>query len=265
MAYYNKDIDILFKELDSNKFGINKNTVNSRQEKFGKNELEKQKRTSFFKRLLLQFKNIMIIILLISAIISEVSAIINHDLEGLFEGILIFVIVIINAIVGVVQEQKAENALLALAQKTEPFARVLRNGIEEKIKVHDLVVGDVVLLKTGDYVPADIRLFECNNFACDESSLTGESHSVNKNPQTINKKDVPLADQTNCCYSGTTVTSGSAKGVVFAVGKNTEIGKIAKILNTQIKEKTPLEKNIDKIGKVITFWVLGIVFIVFLF
>ena len=264
MAYYNKDIDILFKELDSNKFGINKNTVKSRQEKFGKNELEKQKRTSFFKRLLLQFKNIMIIILLISAIISEVSAIINHDLEGLFEGILIFVIVIINAIVGVVQEQKAENALLALAQKTEPFARVLRNGIEEKIKVHDLVVGDVVLLKTGDYVPADIRLFECNNFACDESSLTGESHSVNKNPQTINKKDVPLADQTNCCYSGTTVTSGSAKGVVFAVGKNTEIGKIAKILNTQIKEKTPLEKNIDKIGKVITFGVLGIVFIVFL-
>lgn len=264
MAFYNKDINQIFKELDTSKEGLSSAKAKINLEKFGENKLEKQKKAGFFKRLLLQFKNIMIIILLVSAIISGVSAIASGSAENLFEGILILVIVIINAIVGVVQEQKAENALEALVSETEPFAKVYRDKTLQKIRVHELAVGDVIELKTGDFVPADIRLISCTNLKTNESSLTGESHSVSKHSDTISKSNLDLALQDNMCFSGTSITSGHATGVVVATGKNSEIGKIAKILNTEIKEKTPLEKNIDKIGKILTFLVLGIVFIVFL-
>jgi Ca2+-transporting ATPase len=263
MAFFNENIETILKKLKTSENGISSSSVDERKQEFGKNELDKQKKPSFSKKLLAQFKNVMIIILIISAIISEISAITNKDTESLFEGILIFVIVLINAVVGVIQEQKAENALLALQKSIEPYAKVIRNGSLQKIKIHDLVVGDIIELKAGDYVPADARIITSNNLKCDESSLTGESHSVSKSNRTLEKQDLPLADQENICFSGTTVTSGSATCVVFAVGKSTEIGKIAKILSTQIKEKTPLEKNIDKIGKVITIGVLGIVLIVF--
>lgn len=264
MAFYNEDINKIFKDLKTSKIGIDSSSVSSRIEEFGCNELEKQKHNGFFKKLLAQFKNIMIIILLISAIISTASAIIEHNNESLFEGILVFAIVLINAIVGVIQEQKAENALSALAKSTEPFATVIRDGTSQKIKVHEIVVGDVVCLKAGDNVPADIRIFECNNFKCNESSITGESYASTKHSNKLIKNNLSIVEQENMCFAGTSVSSGSAMGVVVSVGKNTELGKIAKILNTSIKEKTPLEKNIDKIGKVITYGVLGIVLIVFL-
>lgn len=264
MAYFNKDIKSIYSELKTSENGIDPATASERMSKYGRNELEKQKKAGFFRKLLAQFKNIMIIILIISAIISEASAIIENNYENVFEGLLIFAIVLINAIVGVIQEQKAEDALSALAKSTEPFAKVIRDGHLEKIKVSEVVVGDVVFLKAGDYVPADVRIIESNNLRTDESSLTGESHSVSKTFKTINKNTLPLAEQENMCFSGTTVTSGSAKGVVVAVGYSAEIGKIAKILGSSIKEKTPLEKNIDKIGKIITFGVLGITFVVFL-
>lgn len=263
MAFYNQNIKNIFNSLNSSEQGIAENSIASRIEKYGSNQIEEQKRPSFFKRLLHEFTNIMIIILIISAIISLVLAITHNDFENLFEAILIFVIVIINAIVGVIQEQKAENALLMLKQSAEPNATVIRNGSTKKIKSHDLVVGDVVLLKAGDYVPADIRLFECNNLMTNESSLTGESHSNTKTCTTITKNNIPLSEQENICFSGTTIISGHGKGVVFATGKHTEIGKIAKVLSLKKKEKTPLEKNIDKIGKFITFFVLAIVVIVF--
>ena len=264
MAFYNQDISEIFKNLNSSKNGIDTSSVSERRLTHGTNELEKQKRIGFFKRLLMQFKNIMIIILLLSAATSLTMAIISSDRENLFEAILILAIVLINAIVGVIQEQKAENALASLSSIVEPFAKVTRNGTHEKIRIHELVVGDIVSLKTGDYVPADIRIFECKNLECNESSLTGESHSVRKQSDNISKKNLPLQEQSNICFSGTNVTSGSAKGIVVATGKNTEIGKIAKILNNQTKQKTPLEKNIDKIGKVLTIGVLIIVAVVFL-
>ena len=264
MAFYNKDIKSIFNELKSSENGINETSIEERKTKYGDNNLEKQKKVGFFKRLLAQFKNIMIIILIISAIISEVSAIVEKNYESLFEGVLIFIIVLINAIVGVIQEQKAENALAALASSTEPYAKVIRNGETKKIRVHEIVVGDIVVLKAGDNVPADIRIISCNNFKCNESSMTGESHSILKSNNVLNKKDISIVDQENMCFSGTSVTSGSAKGIVVAVGKNTELGKIAKILNTSIKEKTPLEKSIDKIGKTITIGIMLIVFVVFL-
>ena len=264
MAYYNDEISTIFKSLNSGENGIKSDSVDARKSQFGTNVLDKQKPLSFFKRLLLQFKNIMIIILLISAIISSVMAITENDIENLFEGILIFFIVLVNAIVGVVQEQKAEDALTALAKSTEPFAKVVRDGKSQKVKIHELVVGDIVQLKAGDQVPADIRIYESQNLKCNESSMTGESHSVSKKSTTILKKNIPISDQENICFSGTSVTSGSGKGIVVAVGKETELGKIAKILGVQVKEKTPLEKNIDKIGKVLTIGILIIVSVVFL-
>lgn len=264
MAFYNQDINEIFKTLNSSRNGIDPASVSKRRLTHGTNEIEKQKKNGFFKRLLMQFKNIMIIILLLSSAVSLTLAVINNDSENLFEAILILAIVLINAIVGVIQEQKAENALASLSSIVEPFAKVTRNGVQEKIRVHELVVGDVVSLKTGDYVPADIRLFECKNLECNESSLTGESHQVSKKSETLLKNNLPLQEQSNICFSGTNITSGSAKGIVIATGKNTEIGKIAKILSCQTKQKTPLEKNIDKIGKVLTIGVLIIVAVVFL-
>ena len=263
MAFYNDNIKEIFKHLKTGENGINSTTVKDRIAKHGKNELAKKSSVGFFKRLLAQFKNIMIIILIVSAILSCTISTIQKDYDGIFEGVLIFAIVIINALVGVIQEQKAENALEALASSAEPFAKVIRDGHETKIKIHELVVGDIILLKTGDCIPADIRLFETINFKCDESSMTGESQNVSKTSDTLTQKNLEITDQDNMCFSGTSVTSGSAKGVVVAVGKNTELGKIAKILSSNVKEKTPLEKNIDKIGKFITAFVLGIVVVVF--
>lgn len=263
MAFYNEDITQIFKNLKTSANGIPSSSAKERATLYGKNELDKQKHISFFKKLLLQFKNIMIIILLVSAIISSVTAITEKNVESLFEGILIFAIVLINAIVGVIQEQKAENALMALAKSTEPFATIVRDGSVQKIKAHEVVVGDIVILKSGDSIPADIRLIDSNNFKCNESSITGESVPVLKTPTKLSKNNLNISDQENMCFSGTSAVSGKASGVVVAVGKNTELGKIAGILSTSIKEKTPLEKNIDKIGKVITFGVLGIVAVVF--
>ena len=263
MAFFNQNIKDVFKQFSSSENGIASSSVESRKSTYGTNQIEQQKKHGFFKRLLHEFCNIMIVILIISATISLSFAITNKDIENLIESIIIFVIVIINAIVGVLQQQKAENALLLLKQKSSPLATVVRDGITTKIKTSELVVGDVVLLKTGDYVPADLRLFECANLSCDESSLTGESVSAEKNCLTISKNNITLNEQSNMCFSGTIILSGHGKGVVVATGKQTEIGKIAKVLNEHKKEKTPLEKNIDSIGKFISFFVLSIVVIIF--
>lgn len=263
MAYYNKNLSEIYNEFNSTESGLTNNQVNEKIAKYGENMLEKHKKTCFFVKVLNEFKNIMIIILIISAIISIVTAVSQNDKDSLFEGILIFVIVLVNAIVGVIQEEKAENALDALAKSTEPFAKVYRNGNLQKVKVHNIVPGDIVELKTGDIVPADIRLISASSLKCNESSLTGESHSILKSEKTIKKSNLNLPDQENICFSGTSVTAGKGKGIVFATGKNTEIGKIAKILTKSKKEKTPLEKNIDKIGKFLTIGILIIVAIVF--
>ena len=263
MDFYNRDLLDIYNYLNSSETGLKNEQISAKIEVFGENIIEKQQKIGFFKRLLNQFKNLMIIILIISALISIITSVSQNDTESLFEGLLIFLIVFVNAIIGVIQEQKAENALLALEKCSEPFAKVYRNNSLQKIRVKDIVPGDIIELKSGDIVPADIRLISCSNLKCNESSLTGESHSVIKNFKTINKQNLTISDQENICFSGTNVTSGSGKGIVFATGKNTEIGKIASIINTSNKEKTPLEKNIDKIGKVLTIGVLLIVISVF--
>lgn len=264
LAFYNSDIKDIFLKFSTSEKGLTSNQAELNRNQFGSNEPEKQKKESFFKKFLLQFKNIMIIILLVSAIISCAMSILEKDTENLFEGLLIFGIVIVNAIVGVIQEQKAENALLALQNKTIPHAKILRNNKMQKLKINEIVAGDIISLKAGDYIPADTRIISCKNLRCNESSLTGESQDVTKTDKLLKSKNLPTAAQENMCFAGTNVTSGKALGVVVAVGKNSEFGKIEKILNTQKKEKTPLEKNIDKIGKFLTFSILAIVAIVFL-
>ena len=251
----------LYEKYHSNPNGLNQSQAQLNQ-KFGVNILQTHKKDSFLKKFFLQFKNLMIIVLLISAIVSTIVSISTHAYEDLFEGAIIFAIVIINAIIGVIQENKAEAALSLLEQKSAPTSKVLRDGKVVSLCSSEIVVGDIIFLKSGDCVPADIILLESTNLKTNESSLTGESTDVIKDSSFFNES-APLAEQANMCFSGTSVTYGTGKGIVVAVGKNTEIGKISKLLTTK-RDKTPLEKNMERIGKVITYAVFVVVSIVFL-
>lgn len=264
MAIYNEPLEQLAKKLGFGLNGLSDSEAELSRQKYGANIIKQEKKTSLIARFFAQFKNLMVIVLLISALISSIVAIATKNYSDLFEGGLIFIIVILNAIIGVVQEKRADNAIALLTKKAEPYSKVYRNGKLTKIPSEDVVVGDRVVLKAGDFVPADIRLISTNNLKCDESTLTGESQGVFKNANASLKDQTPLAEQENVCFSGTTCTFGNGEGIALRVGKQTEIGKIAGMLSTKVKEKTPLEKNIDKIGKFITYGVLIIVAIVFL-
>ena len=205
----------------------------------------------------------MVAILLLSAIVSITLALVNKEYADLFEGFVILFIVIMNALIGVFQEKKAEACLNDLQKYERKLVEVVRNGKTIHIDSTELVVGDIVTLQAGNIVCADIRLIESNNFTCDESHLTGESVPVEKDADFIASKNLPLAERLNMAYSGSMVLTGKSKGVVVSVGDNTEIGKIASMLNETKKEITPLQKSIDKIGKVITWVVLAVCFIVF--
>ena len=259
-----QDIKSLLKTLGSSMDGLSQNGVLINREKYGDNTIEKEKTDSFIKKFFLQFKNLMVIVLLLSALVSGLIAVLSNNYSDLFESGLILVIVIINSLIGALQEKKAENTLALLEKQTSTHAKVFRSGKLEKIEQSKVVVGDIVELKLGDIIPADIRLIETNNFSCDESSLTGESKKVKKDANAYVRLNSITSEKINMCFKGTVVSSGNAKGVVVATGMNAEIGKIAKLIRTSTKEKTPLEKNIDKIGKVITIGVSVIVLVVFL-
>lgn len=264
MKFYSENVTTVLNSLETNINGLSKNEADIRKKRNGLNKLPDEKRTSVFVKFLLQFKDVMVIILLIAAIISIVVAFVEKTYSDLFEGGVILFIVTLNAIIGVIQEQKAESALQSLKQATEPFCKVLRDGKLKKIKTSSLTIGDIVVLEAGDIVPADLRLIETHSLKCDESALTGESVSVNKNADLVLKETTPLADRKNMAYSSTVVSFGRCKGVVVAVGVNTEIGKIAKIITTSEKSLTPLEKTIKKVGNIITYAVLIIAVIIFL-
>lgn len=264
MKFYSENISSTLNNLETDINGLSKSEVSARNSKHGLNKLPDEKRTSTFVKFLLQFKDVMVIILLIAAIISIVIAFIEKTYSDLFEGGVILFIVTINAIIGVIQEQKAENALQSLKQATEPFCKVIREGKLKKVKTSSLTIGDIVVLEAGDIVPADLRLIETHALKCDESTLTGESIAVNKNADLVLKETTPLAERKNMAYSSTVVNFGRGKGVVVAVGTNTEIGKIAKIITTSEKSLTPLEKTIKKVGNIITYAVLIIAVIIFL-
>lgn len=258
------NIQEVFKQLNSSPNGLTNKQVLASRSKHGMNAIDKEKRKSLVVRFLMQFKNIMVLILLFSAIISISIAITHGQVGELFEGFVILFIVVVNAIVGVVQEDKAEACIAELRKSEKTTSRVLRDGCIQIIPTQDIVVGDVLYLEAGDIVPADIRLIETNNLKCDESKLTGESQTVIKDANSIFKSNAVLAERSNMAYSGSLVTMGKGKGVVTSVGNSTEIGKIAHLLFKAKKDLTPLQKSIEKIGKLITWSVLAVCVIIFL-
>ena len=260
---HNKSINDVCKELDTNLSGLNETDIDERKIKYGTNVIQKEKRHNFFVRFLAQFKNIMVIILLVSAVVSLTISINNGEKYELIESLVIFFIVLMNAFVGAIQEDKAQACLDELEKKTASHTKVIRNNKLKTILSEEVVVGDIVIIEAGDVVPADIRLIESKGLNCDESSLTGESESSEKKHDVICDINNALSERKNIAFKGSLVTSGHGKGIVITVGNQTEIGKIAHLLVSTKKEQTPLQKSISKVGKFITISVLIVCAVIF--
>ena len=266
-AWHTLGIADAIKALGSRHGGL---TANEAQEKLavaGYNELGEEKKISPWKLIAEQFKSILVIILLVAVVLSVVVGYINPERgpglpEEITDAIVIFVIVIACVVLGFVQEYRSEKAMAALKKMAAPTATVLRDGIEREVPARELVPGDVVILATGDRVPADMRLLEAFNLATQEASLTGESTPVEKITGIIDAKDAAVGDRTNLVYTGTSVTYGRGRGIVVATGMQTEFGKIAAMLQEVEEEQTPLQKNLDKVGKILGLASLGIVAII---
>ena len=238
------------------KRGLTAQEAQARLEKFGPNELQEQPRPGFWKMLLAQFNQFLVLILIVSAVIS-------FFLGEYVDSGAIMAIVILNAILGVVQESKAEEALAALKKMAAPNAAVLRDGHLFTIPSREVVSGDVVLLETGNYIPADVRLIESANLRVEEASLTGESVPVEKEPGLVLKEDLPLGDRRNSAYMSTVVSYGRGKGIVVNTGMSTEIGLIAEMIQSYEEEPTPLQVKLDQLGKWLGIGVLAVCGIVF--
>ncbi len=261
--WFNKTSEEVENELKTNiKTGLSDNEIKERQEKYGLNELEQGKKKSLFVKFLEQFKDFMIIVLIIAAIISGAIGIAQG--EGIADTIIIMIVVVANAIIGVAQESKAEKSLEALQKLSEHEAKVIRDGSIKSLPSKYLVPGDIVVLETGDYIPADLRIFEAINFKVQESSLTGESVPVEKEASRIDKEEVALGDRTNMLYSSSLVTYGRGKGIVVETGMNTEVGKIAGMLSNTEEQETPLQKKLNSLGKTLGFGALAICLVIFL-
>ena len=260
MNFYNKSVKEVIKELNSNIKGLNDDEVELRS-KNGKNKLVEAKKRPKILKFFAQFKDIMIIILIIAAIFSFFNAIANN--ESLIEPIIIIAIVILNALMGFIQEEKADQAVAALKEMQVSSVRVRRNDNVFIVNSEDIVVGDILLLEAGDKVPADARLIEAISLKIDESSLTGESLPVIKDTNALNH-EVPLSERNNMIYSGTSVVYGKCEAIVVAIGMDTEFGLIAKGLNQTSEETTPLQKKINEISKYISIIIFIVIFIMFL-
>ena len=243
-------------------FGLNEKQVEDKQNKFGLNKLEEKKRESIVIKFIKQFNDFMIIILIIASIISAVVA----RLEGsndYFDSIIIIAIVVFNAIMGLVQEAKAEKSLEALKKMTAPTCRVKRNGKISTIKSEQIVPGDIVLLEAGNYVPADCRLISSSNLKIEESSLTGETVPVLKEANSILKEKTALGDMVNMAFSTTIVVNGHGEAIVTDIGMNTKVGKIAKMIITNEAPETPIQKKLEEVGKSLGIACLGICLLIF--
>lgn len=256
---FRKKIDDVVNELDSNvKSGLTLQEVNQRREKYGINALQEHKKETLLVKFLKEFADVLIIILLAAAVISLIV-----DPHEWVDALVIFIVVMLNAILGVVQEAKAEKSLEALKKMSSPECKVIRNGVTDKIPSSELVVGDIILIEAGDFIPADARLIDAVNLQVDESALTGESVPVNKITQEITSDATALGDRKNMVFSSTFVTSGRGKAIVTDIGMKTEIGKIAGMLGAQKAEPTPLQNKLTQVGKVIGIISLAICFCVF--
>lgn len=263
IKWFTRSADVISAELGSDiQNGLNNEQLQKNREKYGLNELKAKKKTPLFIKFLQQFKDFMIIILIIAAIISGVVGYLQG--EGITDSIIILIVVIVNAIIGVAQEAKAEKSLEALQKLSSHAAKVIRNGKLDVIASRDLLPGDLVVLETGDYVPADLRIVEAVNLKSQESSLTGESVPVEKMSAIIENKEIGIGDVTNMLFSSSLITYGRGTGIVVETGMNTEVGKIAEIISDTVKDETPLQVKLNKLGKTLGIVALVICAIIFI-
>ena len=260
--WFNKETKNVMNELNSNlEKGLTDEQVKAAREKYGFNELEAKKKKTLLVKFLEQFKDFMIIVLIIAAIISGVVGVAEG--EGITDTIIILVVVVVNAIIGVAQENKAEKSLEALQKLSAHASKVIRDGKIIVVPSRDLVPGDIVVLDTGDYVPADLRIIEAVNLKSQEAAMTGESVPVEKSSDVIDGEDVPLGDRLNMLFSSSLITYGRGKGIVVETGMNTEVGKIAQIINQSEEGTTPLQEKLNKLGKTLGIAALVICVIIF--
>ena len=243
--------------------GLTDEQVLANREAYGVNQLEQKKKTPMIIKFLLEFKDPLIIILIIAAVVSIII-----DPHEWIESLIIMIVVLVNAILGLYQENKAEKSLEALQKMSAATCKVYRNNSLQTIETKDLVVGDIIYVEAGDSIPADARIIDCSNLKVEEAALTGESVPVNKHSDYIEEDDIPLGDRKNCLFSSTYVTNGKANAIVTAVGMSTEIGKIASMLSEQKEELTPLQHKLNKVGSsigVLCLIVCAVVFVMEMF
>lgn len=256
--YYNLTSEQTLEKLTSQTSGLTDAQVKERQAQYGPNVLEAKKHTTLLQKFIAQFKDLMIVILMVAALVAMFAGEVS-------DALIIFLVVLLNAVFGVFQEAKAENAIDALQEMTTPYSRVRRNGEILQVKSDELVPGDIVLLEAGDIVPADMRLLSANSLKVEEAALTGESVPVEKDAAVLTETDPPLGEQHNLCFMNTSVTYGTAEAVVFATGMNTQVGHIATMLDEVDNSVTPLQKNITHLSKVLTVLILIIAVVIFVF
>ena len=261
--WFNKETKLIEEELKTNlNEGLTSKQVEEKRQEYGFNELKAKKKKSLFVKFLEQFKDFMIIVLIVAAIVSGIVGYMEG--EGITDSIIILIVVIVNAVIGVIQESKAEKSLEALQKLSSHVAKVVRNGKVEVVASRELVPGDIVVLDTGDYVPADLRIVEAVNLKSQESSLTGESVPVEKNSELIQDEKVGIGDRTNMLFSSSLITYGRGKGIVVETGMNTEVGKIATIINDTVGTATPLQIKLNKLGKTLGIAALAICVVIFI-
>ena len=260
---FNESIDAITQKFNTSPDqGLSSQEAQSRIEQYGKNELNQEKQSTLLMKFIDQFKDFMIIVLLIAAGISAAVGIAEG--EGVADAVIILIVVILNAIMGVFQESKAEEAINALKSMSSPEATVRRDGEFKTVNSPDLVPGDIVLLEAGNVVPADLRLIESNSLQIEEAALTGESVPVYKDTETLTDSDVGIGDRSNMAFSSTNVTYGRGLGVVTGTGMNTEVGHIATMLSSSEKQITPLQRDQINLGKTLTKIIIGIAILTFI-
>ncbi|MDM0613574.1 calcium-transporting P-type ATPase, PMR1-type [Clostridium perfringens] len=256
--WYKKSKNEILQELDvDEKNGLSSTEALRRLEKYGKNKFETKKKKTLFKQFLSQLKDVMIYILIIAAIISAF-------LGEISDALIILLVIIINAVIGVIQESKAEKALDALKELSTPKALVKRDGSLKEILSEDIVPGDIVIIDAGRYIPGDLRLIDTANLKIEESAFTGESVPSEKDASFLPDKEVPIGDQNNMAFMSTLATYGRGVGVVVGTGMNTEIGKIAKMIEQEENDETPLQKKLSELGKILGFLAVGICILIFI-
>ena len=256
--WYKKSKNEILQELDvDEKNGLSSTEALRRLEKYGKNKLETKKKKTLFKQFLSQLKDVMIYILIIAAIISAF-------LGEISDALIIRLVIIINAVIGVIQESKAEKALDALKELSTPKALVKRDGSLKEILSEDIVPGDIVIIDAGRYIPGDLRLIDTANLKIEESAFTGESVPSEKDASFLPDKEIPIGDQNNMAFMSTLATYGRGVGVIVGTGMNTEIGKIAKMIEQEENDETPLQKKLSELGKILGFLAVGICILIFI-